>query len=199
MLNQIYYKSKNYLLSRTKFFTKSRYALPFIFLVCFVEAIIFPFPQEIFMIPMMASEKAKIFKIAFFSLCGSILGGILAYFIGMFLFDSLGTYILNLYNLNSAFNKFTSEVSNFGFIYVFIGGFTPIPFKVITLSSGFIGINFLVFILASIISRFARFYIIGFIIWKYGESFMIGFEKRLTIYSFIFISIIILTTFIILN
>ena len=65
MLNQIYYKSKNYLLSRTKFFTKSRYALPFIFLVCFVEAIIFPFPQEIFMIPMMASEKAKIFKIAF--------------------------------------------------------------------------------------------------------------------------------------
>ena len=181
MLNQIYYKSKIYLLFKTKSFTKSKYAFPFIFFICFIEAIIFPFPQEIFMIPMMASEKAKIFRIAFISLCGSVIGGIFAYFIGMFMFESLGNYILDLYNLKNTFDKFTSEISNYGFIYVFIGGFTPMPFKVITLSSGFIGINFFIFILACIISRFARFFIIGFIIWKYGESFMVAFEKRLII------------------
>ena len=198
MINQIYFKSKIYLLNRTKSFTKSKYALPFIFFICFIEAIIFPFPQEIFMIPMMASEKTRIFRIAFVSLCGSIIGGIFAYFIGMFLFESIGNYILDLFSLQNSFSKFVAKISNYGFIYVFIGGFTPVPFKVITLSSGFIGINFLIFISACIVSRFARFFIIGFIIWKYGESFMIAFEKRLTTYTFIFIFAI-LSAFILLN
>ena len=127
-----------------------------------------------------------------------VIGGIFAYFIGMFLFESLGNYILDLYNLNNTFEKFIAEISIYGFIYVFIGGFTPIPFKVITLSSGFIGINFLIFISACLVSRFARFFIIGFIIWKYGESFMVVFEKRLITYTLIFIFVI-LSTFILLN
>ena len=195
MFRKFYFSSKNYLLNKTSQFTESKIAYPFIFILCFTESIIFPFPQEIFMIPMMASNKERIFKIAGFALLGSLLGAIVAYLIGLYLFESIGRYILDLYNLNESFLNFSDQIANYGFIYVFIGGFTPVPFKIITLSSGFMGINFLIFITASLISRSIRFFLIGYIIWKYGEVFMQTFEKRLNTYLIIFL---ILTSFVIL-
>ena len=195
MFRKFYFSSKIYLLNKTSQFTKSKIAYPFIFILCFTESIIFPFPQEIFMIPMMASNKERIFKIAGFALLGSLLGAIVAYLIGLYLFESIGRYILDLYHLNESFLNFSDQIANYGFIYVFIGGFTPVPFKIITLSSGFMGINFLIFIMASLISRSIRFFLIGYIIWKYGEVFMQTFEKRLNTYLIIFL---ILTSFVIL-
>ena len=187
MIRNFYFSSKKYVLEKSSRFTKSRLAYPFIFILCFLESIIFPFPQEVFMIPMMASDRDRIFKIAWFALLGSLFGAIAAYFIGMYLFESIGMYILNLYDLNEAFSNFSDKVSEFGFIYVFIGGFTPVPFKIVTLSSGFIGINFLIFITASIISRTIRFFLIGYIIWKFGEDIMKSFENRLNTYLILFL------------
>ncbi len=192
MIRNFYFSLKKYLLEKSSRFTKSRLAYPFIFILCFLESIIFPFPQEVFMIPMMASDRDRIFKIACFALLGSLFGAIAAYFIGMYLFESIGMYILNLYDLNEAFSNFSDKVSEFGFIYVFIGGFTPVPFKIVTLSSGFIGINFLIFITASIISRSVRFFLIGYIIWKFGEDIMKSFENRLNTYLILFIIFLIL-------
>jgi len=195
MIRNFYFSLKKYLLEKSSRFTKSRLAYPFIFILCFLESIIFPFPQEVFMIPMMASDRDRIFKIAWFALLGSLFGAMAAYFIGMYLFESIGMYILNLYDLNEAFSNFSDQVSEFGFIYVFIGGFTPVPFKIVTLSSGFIGINFLIFITASIISRSVRFFLIGYIIWKFGEDIMKSFENRLNTYLILFL---IFLTFIII-
>ena len=195
MIRNFYFSLKKYLLEKSSRFTKSRLAYPFIFILCFLESIIFPFPQEVFMIPMMASDRDRIFKIALFALLGSLFGAIAAYFIGMYLFESIGMYILNLYDLNEAFSNFSDQISEFGFIYVFIGGFTPVPFKIVTLSSGFIGINFLIFITASIISRSVRFFLIGYIIWKFGEDIMKSFENRLNTYLILFL---IFLTFIII-
>ena len=187
MIRNFYFSLKKYLLKKSSKFTKSRLAYPFIFVLCFLESIIFPFPQEVFMIPMMASDRDRIFKIAWFALLGSMFGAIAAYFIGMYLFESIGMYILNLYDLNETFSNFSDQVSEFGFLYVFIGGFTPVPFKIVTLSSGFIGINFLIFITASAISRSVRFFLIGYIIWKFGEDIMKSFEKRLNLYLILFL------------
>ena len=187
MIRNFYFSLKKYLLEKSSKFTKSRLAYPFIFVLCFLESIIFPFPQEVFMIPMMASDRDRIFKIAWFALLGSLLGAIAAYFIGMYLFESIGMYILNLYGLYETFTNFSDQVSEYGFLYVFVGGFTPVPFKIITLSSGFIGINFLVFIAAGIISRSIRFFLIGYIIWKFGEDIMKSFEKRLNTYLILFL------------
>lgn len=187
MIRNFYFSLKKYLLEKSSRFTKSRLAYPFIFILCFLESIIFPFPQEVFMIPMMASDRDRIFKIAWFALLGSLFGAIVAYFIGMYLFESIGMYILNLYDLNESFSNFSDQVSEFGFLYVFIGGFTPVPFKIVTLSSGFIGINFLIFITASIISRSVRFFLIGYIIWKFGEDIMKSFENRLNTYLILFL------------
>ena len=187
MIRNFYFSSKKYVLEKSSRFTKSRLAYPFIFILCFLESIIFPFPQEVFMIPMMASDRDRIFKIAWFALLGSLFGAIAAYLIGMYLFEIIGMYILNLYDLNETFSNFSDKVSEFGFIYVFIGGFTPVPFKIVTLSSGFIGINFLIFITASIISRLVRFFLIGYIIWKFGEDIMKSFENRLNTYLILFL------------
>jgi len=187
MIRNFYFSLKKYLLEKSSKFTKSRLAYPFIFVLCFLESIIFPFPQEVFMIPMMASDRDRIFKIAWFALLGSLIGAIAAYFIGMYLFESIGMYILNLYSLYESFTNFSNQVSEYGFLYVFVGGFTPVPFKIVTLSSGFIGINFLIFIAASIISRSVRFFLIGYIIWRFGEDIMKSFEKRLNTYLIIFL------------
>ena len=187
MIRNFYFSLKKYLLKKSSKFTKSRLAYPFIFVLCFLESIVFPFPQEVFMIPMMASDRDRIFKIAWFALLGSLLGAIAAYFIGMYLFESIGMYILNLYSLYETFTNFSNQVSEYGFLYVFVGGFTPVPFKIVTLSSGFIGINFLIFIAASIISRSIRFFLIGYIIWKFGEDIMKSFEKRLNTYLILFL------------
>ena len=187
MIRNFYFSLKKYLLKKSSKFTKSRLAYPFIFVLCFLESIVFPFPQEVFMIPMMASDRDRIFKIAWFALLGSLFGAIAAYFIGMYLFESIGMYILNLYGLYESFTNFSDQVSEYGFLYVFVGGFTPVPFKIITLSSGFIGINFLIFIAASIISRSIRFFLIGYIIWKFGEDIMKSFEKRLNTYLILFL------------
>ena len=187
MIRNFYFSLKKYLLKKSSKFTKSRLAYPFIFVLCFFESIVFPFPQEVFMIPMMASDRDRIFKIAWFALLGSLFGAIAAYFIGMYLFESIGMYILNLYGLYETFTNFSDQVSEYGFLYVFVGGFTPVPFKIITLSSGFIGINFLIFIAASIISRSIRFFLIGYIIWKFGEDIMKSFEKRLNTYLILFL------------
>ena len=187
MIRNFYFSLKKYLLEKSSKFTKSRLAYPFIFVLCFFESIIFPFPQEVFMIPMMASNRDRIFKIAWFALLGSLLGAIAAYFIGMYLFESIGMYILNLYSLYETFTNFSNQVSEYGFLYVFVGGFTPVPFKIVTLSSGFIGINFLIFIAASIISRSVRFFLIGYIIWRFGEDIMKSFEKRLNTYLILFL------------
>ena len=187
MIRNFYFSLKKYLLKKSSKFTKSRLAYPFIFVLCFLESIIFPFPQEVFMIPMMASDRDRIFKIAWFALLGSLFGAIAAYFIGMYLFESIGMYILNLYGLYETFTNFSNQVSEYGFLYVFVGGFTPVPFKIVTLSSGFIGINFLIFIAASIISRSIRFFLIGYIIWKFGEDIMKSFEKRLNTYLILFL------------
>ena len=195
MIRNFYFSLKKYLLEKSSKFTKSRLAYPFIFILCFLESIIFPFPQEVFMIPMMASDRDRIFKIAWFALLGSLFGAIAAYFIGMYLFESIGMYILNLYGLYETFTNFSNQVSEYGFLYVFVGGFTPVPFKIVTLSSGFIGINFLIFIAASIISRSIRFFLIGYIIWKFGEDIMKSFEKRLNTYLILFL---IFTSFIII-
>ena len=187
MIRNFYFSLKKYLLEKSSKFTKSRLAYPFIFVLCFLESIIFPFPQEVFMIPMMASDRDRIFKIAWFALLGSLFGAITAYFIGMYLFESIGMYILNFYGLYETFTNFSNQVSEYGFLYVFVGGFTPVPFKIVTLSSGFIGINFLIFIAASIISRSIRFFLIGYIIWKFGEDIMKSFEKRLNTYLILFL------------
>lgn len=187
---------KNLIDNQIKSFSNTRFAMPFIFFIGYVEAIIFPLPQEIFMVPMMLSERSKVFRIAFYSFVGSILGGITAYYLGLLFFDSVVNPIINFYDYSHHFLFFKDQINEFGFIYVFIGGFTPLPFKIITLTSGALSIPFWNFLIAAILSRGLRFYLVGFLVWKYGEKVINTVDKKLNLISFCILGIVLIFYFI---
>ena len=89
---------RNLIETRIRAFSNTRFAMPFVFFIGYIEAIIFPIPQEVFMVPMMLSERTKVFRIVFFSISGSIIGGLTAYYLGLLFFDSLVLPIINFYN-----------------------------------------------------------------------------------------------------
>lgn len=187
---------KNLIDNQIKSFSNTRFAMPFIFFIGYVEAIIFPLPQEVFMVPMMLSERSKVFRIAFYSFIGSILGGITAYYLGLLFFDSIVNPIINFYDYSHHFLFFKDQINEFGFIYVFIGGFTPLPFKIITLTSGALSIPFWNFLIAAILSRGLRFYLVGFLVWKYGEKVINTVDKKLNLISFCILGIVLIFYFI---
>ena len=195
-MRKIFNFLKNLIDNQIKSFSNTRFAMPFIFFIGYVEAIIFPLPQEIFMVPMMLSERSKVFRIAFYSFIGSILGGITAYYLGLLFFDSVVNPIINFYDYSHHFLFFKDQINEFGFIYVFIGGFTPLPFKIITLTSGALSIPFWNFLIAAILSRGLRFYLVGFLIWKYGEKVINTVDKKLNLISFCILGIVLIFYFI---
>ena len=186
---------RNLIETRIRAFSNTRFAMPFVFFIGYIEAIIFPIPQEVFMVPMMLSEKAKVFRIVFFSILGSIIGGLTAYYLGLLFFDSLVMPIINFYNYSESFLYFKNQINEYGFIYVFIGGFTPLPFKIITLSSGALNIPILNFLLAAILSRSIRFYMIGFLTYKYGNNVINIIDRKLNLITFIILLIVFLIYF----
>ena len=195
-MRKVFNFAKNLIDNQIKSFSNTRFAMPFIFFIGYVEAIIFPLPQEIFMVPMMLSERSKVFRIAFYSFIGSILGGITAYYLGLLFFDSVVNPIINFYDYSHHFLFFKDQINEFGFIYVFIGGFTPLPFKIITLTSGALSIPFWNFLIAAILSRGLRFYLVGFLVWKYGEKVINTVDKKLNLISFCILGIVLIFYFI---
>ena len=186
---------RNLIETRIRAFSNTRFAMPFVFFIGYIEAIIFPIPQEVFMVPMMLSERTRVFRIVFFSIFGSIIGGLTAYYLGLLFFDSLVLPIIDFYNYSESFLYFKNQINEYGFIYVFIGGFTPLPFKIITLSSGALNIPIWNFLLAATLSRSIRFYLIGFLTYKYGNNVINIIDRKLNLITFIILIIIFLIYF----
>ena len=177
--------------------SKKKYALSFLLIVAFLESFIFPIPPDIFLIFLILAQKNKAFYLAFFCTILSVAGGILGYFIGSFFFDSLGQGILNYYNLNEKFLIFSESYNEFGAFIVAAGGFTPIPYKIITIFSGFVKMDFFEFTIASVISRGARFFLIATLLYFFGKKIEELLIKKFGLISLILFLIILITYFII--
>lgn len=177
--------------------SKKKYALSFLLIVAFLESFIFPIPPDIFLIFLILAQKNKAFYLAFYCTVLSVAGGILGYFIGSFFFDSLGQGILNYYNLNEKFLTFSESYNEFGALIVAAGGFTPIPYKIITIFSGFVKMDFFEFTIASIFSRGARFFLIASLLYFFGKKIEKLLIKKFGLISLILFLIIIITYFII--
>ena len=177
--------------------SKKKYALSFLLIVAFLESFIFPIPPDIFLIFLILAQKNKAFYLAFYCTVLSVAGGILGYFIGSFFFDSLGQGILNYYNLNEKFLTFSESYNEFGALIVAAGGFTPIPYKIITIFSGFVKMDFFEFTIASVISRGARFFLIATLLYFFGKKIEELLIKKFGLISLILFLIIIITYFII--
>lgn len=158
---------------------ESRYALYALALIAFIESSVFPIPPDVLLIPMVIALPRRAFLIAGIATIFSVLGGILGYYIGAVLFDSIGQPVLEFYGKATQFDSFSEAYNQYGAWAVLIAGVTPFPFKVITILSGSTGLNFGVFVFSSIIARALRFFIVAALLWKFGDPIRTFIEKRL--------------------
>jgi len=155
--------------------------------VAFVESSVFPIPPDILMIPMIIATPKRAFLIAGVAMVASVLGGMLGYFIGWGLFESVGKPVLDFYGMADKFDVFAARYNDWGAWAVLIAGITPFPFKVITILSGSTGLSLPIFILSSIIARGLRFFVIAALLWKFGVPIRDFIERRLGLMFVLFI------------
>ena len=147
----------------------SKNALRSLFWVSFLESCISPFPAY-FLVMFILAHKVKYSwkKVAFVSTLSSVLGGIVGYFIGFYLFKLVGQPILDFYHLQADFDAFGARLTHNEFIVLLIAAMTPIPFKITAIASGVFAVNFPLFILTAIFGRGLKFIIVSFVTHKYG-------------------------------
>ena len=142
----------------------------FLCIISFVESSFFPIPPDIILIPMVIAKRASAFFYAFLCTISSVLGGIAGYCIGYYFYNSLGFLIVNYYGLADQFNNFEQYYTQYGIWIILGAGFTPFPFKFITIASGVFGLNIFLFISISIIARGLRFYLIASLLKIFGKT-----------------------------
>jgi len=147
--------------------------------LAFAESSFFPIPIDIMLIPMILADRLKAWRLATITLIMSVLGGAAGYAIGAFLFDTVGRHIIEFYGYGEKFSSFQNMYHTYGVLIVLVAGFTPLPFKVVTIASGAVGLNPALFFFVSIPARGARFFLVAALLWKYGEPIRAFIEKRL--------------------
>lgn len=141
----------------------------FLSFISFIESSVFPIPPDIILIPMILANKFKAWWYAFVCTISSVLGGIVGYFIGAFFYSTIGIIIINYYSLETQFDAFELWYNKFGFWFVIAGGFTPFPYKFITIASGVFHLNIILFIISAFISRGLRFFLLALLLKLFGE------------------------------
>ena len=170
-------------------------------LVSFIESSFFPIPPDAMIIPMVIAKKKEYLKIFLIASILSVLGGIFGYLIGYLFFD-LAMYVIEFYGYQDKVENLKLSMSEgSGFLawlsILFLAGFTPLPYKAFTISSGLIAFNLPIFIIVSLISRSLRFFIVAYLSYKFGELFTEYMEKHGSKW-FTIIGIIIVIIFIII-
>ena len=175
-------------------FFKNKKSDFYLYLISFFESIFFPIPTDIFLIPKALINKERALKLAIYTTIFSVLGGVAGYMIGHFFYDEIGIQIIEKFNLIDEFNLFSKSINEYGYLFIFIAGFTPIPYKIAAITSGLVNISLVGFIFFSIISRGPRFIVEALLCKFLGKKA----EKIIRDYSFLFtILLLILLIFII--
>ncbi len=174
MLQKLYDRCLN--LARHKF------SKPFLAFISFIESSFFPIPPDVMIVPMVLAKKEDYLKIFFIATLFSVLGGVFGYFLGSTFLD-FSMSIIEFYNYEDKVFSLQDKLSNKAGLFLWIGtlflaGFTPLPYKVFTITSGFISFNLYIFILISFISRGLRFFIVSYLSMKFGDKFEILLKKE---------------------
>src|ERR1700759_3358149 len=155
------------------------YALWVLGAVAFAESSFFPVPPDIMLLPMSVAQPKRAWLFAGVCTAASVLGGILGYAIGALLYDSVGHWLINLYGLSDKVEAFRASYAEWGAGIIIGKGLTPIPYKLVTIASGFAGYNLWLFVLCSIIARGGRFFVVAILLNRYGNTIRAQIEKRL--------------------
>ncbi len=154
--------------------------------ISFIESSFFPIPPDIMLIPMVIAARDKAWRIAFIATIASVIGGYFGYAIGFWGYDLIARPLLEFYGYIDKFEIFKEYYNEYGAWIVFAAGTTPFPYKVITIASGALSLNLLVFGLASIIARGLRFFIIAGLLYYFGPSIKNYIEKHFGMLSILF-------------
>ncbi len=155
-----------------------------LFLIAFAEASFFPIPPDMLLIPLAVGAPGKALRFAAVCTVGSVLGAMLGYLLGLQFYEVLGRRIIEFYGAQDGYQQTRELYQNWDAIAVAVAGFTPIPYKVFTIAAGVFHINFLTFLLASLLSRGARFFLVGGLILWFGpeiKRFMDRYFNLLTV------------------
>ena len=145
--------------------------------VAFSESFFFPIPPDIGIATIIIARPEKAWKIAFHCIIASVLGGIIGYALGMFMFERIGMSIISTYGLQHQFDSLKVDFDTYGFWILMFKGFTPIPFKLLTIASGVFQMGFGKFVFASLVARSSRLFLLAAILKKYGHHAKEMFEK----------------------
>jgi membrane protein YqaA with SNARE-associated domain len=156
-------------------------ALLWLGVLSIAESSVFPLAPDILIIPMVLARPRQAWRIAAVATGGSILGGLLGYAIGHFLYRAIGQPIVDFYGVQPLIDEFRRLYQHWGILLVMAGGFTPIPYKVIAIASGIAGLDPLVFALGSAVSRGSRFFLEAALLSRYGEPFRRFIEGHLVL------------------
>ncbi len=162
-----------------------------LFILAFCESSFFPIPPDVLLIALAVSLPSKSFKYALVCSVGSILGGCFGYFIGYQFFEYVGRPIINFYHITDVFDAVSEKYRSNAFASIAVAGFTPIPYKVFTIAAGFCKINIFTLILASALSRTARFFLVAGLFYLFGPKIKMFIEKYFNILSIVFVILLI--------
>lgn len=168
------------------------YALWILAAVAFAESSFFPVPPDIMLLPMSLARPQRAWLFAALCTVASVAGGVLGYAIGALLYDSLGQWLIHLYGLGDKVDAFRASYAQWGALIIIGKGLTPIPYKLVTITSGFAGYNIWLFILCSIIARGGRFFVVAVVLNRYGDVIRAEIEKRLGLWVAIGAAVIVL-------
>ena len=168
-----------------------RHALWVLATVSFVESSVFPIPPDVLMIPMILAAPHRAFVVAGVCTLASVLGGIAGYGIGHFFYEQIGAPVLESLGKTDSMAEFNQRFNDVGFWAVLVAGLTPFPYKVITIMSGWTAMPLATFVVTSILARGLRFFIVAWLLWKFGAPIRDFIERRLGLMFTAFVALLI--------
>ncbi|MEH3118941.1 MAG: DedA family protein [Methylorubrum populi] len=160
--------------------------------VAFAESSFFPVPPDAMLVPMAVSRPDRVWFYAAIATVASVLGGLLGYAIGALLFDSVGRWLFNLYGLVDKAETFQASYATYGHWVILLKGLTPIPYKLVTITSGFAHYSLFWFILLSVVTRGARFFLLAGLLGRYGIGIRAVLDRHLNVVAGLFAAVVIL-------
>ena len=170
---------------------RHRHATRSLAVVSFAESSFFPIPPDVILVPMsLAKPKRAWFYAGLCTIC-SVAGGILGYAIGWLLWDTVGSWLINLYGYAARMDAVKAGYDQWGWLFILVKGLTPIPYKLVTIVSGLLEYNFFLFVLLSIITRGARFFLLAGLLNKFGEPIKRMLERHFATFMILIVVMII--------
>ena len=165
---------------------RSKHAGFILAVISFAESVFLPVLIDPFLVALILANRAKWFYYTTISVISSVVGGIVAYFLGLLFFDAVGQKILEVYHLADQFANISASLDANAFVFVLIGAITPIPYKIVALASGLAQVDFLLFLIASIFGRIIRLGLVGYVAFAVGPHALPVFRKHLLTLAYIF-------------